>query len=542
MIYLFKVDYYSDTEEDHKLTLLKIGYSSKVFDRLKNHLTSQPRLEVLGWKEGTKEHEAELHNKFSKFRYRNTREWYRYDDEIVKEFMDGSLKERETLNTTFDRLFGLCRIGSKALDILRHVEGKSIELNLQDEFRESKQYILSHIINFSNELYSYEYLNLINPILRLFPDTLVDDGETEYEVEYTRLGPKIIKDNLNITLTKDSVIKDILDLSKDDIYYTIITDNIVDIIEDYSLSPDQVNILCEDTKDNEAVIKKLNYESTGLGRGFEIGRVPLKGEPRKLVTLCTKAIYLGADFYSDNIRSIVVFDKYIDSIVVDSSTGLPQIPDRERMFEKPWESRVELYIKYTTPESMVSLEQFQRIREIEMSRTDKLIASLDISEEAKSYLAVKFKLDVKSTDLDDCVVVNNQKGKRAAVKKKLIQVAEERVFDIQQIDYKDRFSMFSQVQKLPYIGRRVVDSRSVDEFFLEYQNQKSVMGKIRLMCEFPFETEQDRIDIFMQLPVKYRNYYNTLGPGRLKSLGYDITKIRRELEDKVKAVSSGGRS
>ena len=544
MIYLFKVDYYSDTEAGHKLTLLKIGYSSKLYDRLKNHLTSQPRLEVLGWKEGTKEHEAELHNKFSKFKYRNTREWYRYNEDIVKEFMDGSFKEIETLNSTFTKFFGLCKLGNKVSDILRYVKEKSIELELQEEFKENKQHILSHIIDFSNDLYDREYFDLTNPILKLFPDTLLDDGETEYEVEYTRLGPKIIKDNLNITLTKDSVIKDALDLTRNDTYYTIITDDvlsIVDIIKEYNLSPNQVNILCEDTDSIRLTIKELSRNSNNLSDGFKIGSVPLKGEPRKLVTLCTRTVYLGADFYSDNFRSVVISDANINTLSVD----LPQVLGRQRLSENPWKNEVEIYAKCIMPKNVEAQEEFASMRSRKLERTANLLSAYcDAKPGARNDLAETFEQNIEHYHFKfNYVAVNTHAGSsKIAVENKLVQIAEERAYDIQQIDYASRFSVFSTIKeslRLDTINEIRSDGESVEKFLNIYKNCDRSCDRLKVICEFKFSNRQDQREALLNyVPLSYRNYYYGLGPEKCKELGYNISKIKSELQRSLHSDSN----
>ena len=328
-------------------------------------------------------------------------------------------------------------------------------------------------------------------------------------------------------------------ISKELVIYVNSVNNITKIVKACKLSPDQVNILCADTEKNRNTIKNR------LGKSYIIGHVPTRNEPRKLITLCTRTVYLGADFYSDNARSIVISDANVECLAVDITLDLPQILGRQRLSENPWKNEIEIYVKCITPGNVELRCEFEQMRQNKLKETNALILMYNNNEDdyAKFVLAKNLEIIAKDYNFkENYAAVNNHAGnKKIVVENKLVQIAEERAFDIQQIDYKDRFSVFSQVQNSLHIDRGdLIEGRSVDEFFLEYQNQKNVKGKIRLMCEFPFKTEQDRIDIFMQLPVKYRNYYNTLGPERLKSLGYDVTKIRRELEDKVKAVSSGG--
>ena len=326
-------------------------------------------------------------------------------------------------------------------------------------------------------------------------------------------------------------------ISKEIVIYVNSVNNITRIVKSCKLRPDQVNILCADTEKNRNTIK------TRLGKLYFIGSVPTRNEPRKTITLCTRTVYLGADFYSDNARSFVLSDANIDCMAVDITLDLPQILGRQRLEENPWKNEITIYAKCIMPGNVQLKEEFDQLRSNKLKETDALIQMFNNNDEYSKYVLAK-NLEILAKDYNfkyNYAAVNNHAGsKKVVVENKLVQIAEERAYDIQQVDYKDRFSVFSQVQNSLHIDREGVNgSKSVDEFLLEYQNQKLIKEKLRVMCEFPFDTEQDRIDAFMQMPVKYRNYYNTLGPDRLRALGYDVTKIRRDLVDKVKVASSG---
>jgi len=54
--------------------------------------------------------------------------------------------------------------------------------------------------------------------------------------------------------------------------------------------------------------------------------------------------------------------------------------------------------------------------------------------------------------------------------------------------------------------------------------------KMGLLCETNF-TEQELGIVLDQIPIEFRNYYETLGPERCKALSYDVTYISREYSD-----------
>lgn len=92
MIYLIQ-DCYKDDNGYHDI--LKIGYSDKEFEgsRGKEYNTHNFGYRLLDERPGGKDLETHLHKHFNK--YRLSREWFEYNDEIVNTFFDIELPEYE---------------------------------------------------------------------------------------------------------------------------------------------------------------------------------------------------------------------------------------------------------------------------------------------------------------------------------------------------------------------------------------------------------------------------------------------------------------
>lgn len=112
--------------------------------------------------------------------------------------------------------------------------------------------------------------------------------------------------------------------------------NIIKNIGDEILRPEEVNIICSDTPQNKKEIRNR------LGPQYTIGRIPLRGEPHKMFTLCTSTAYFGTDFYSTNARSIIIVQPDIRSLTMDLVLDLPQILGRQRLSENPWANEATL--------------------------------------------------------------------------------------------------------------------------------------------------------------------------------------------------------
>ena len=317
--------------------------------------------------------------------------------------------------------------------------------------------------------------------------------------------------------------------SREAVIYVNSVNHIISIIKRSSLSPEQVNILCSDTEENKKKIKKR------LGKSFEIGSVPKKGKPRKMFTFCTRTVYLGADFYSDNARSFILSDSNSDCLAVDISEDLPQILGRQRLEENPWSNSAEFYYRTTADYRKMDAEDFQKIIDQKRTLTENLLSAFDTATlQAKQGLAKSYQDLAKLKNYhDDYVAVNKIRDEYGNISlvptiNELVLVNELRAFKIQQIDYKDRFTVFTTVHTT--LTPDDVVNQEVSRFMKVYDSFKTRYEKLKYLCESNLTREALRI-ILGQISDsdEIKSYYTILGPQRLKNLGYDSNRIKREL-------------
>ena len=318
-------------------------------------------------------------------------------------------------------------------------------------------------------------------------------------------------------------------ISDEAVLYVNSVNHITSIIKKNNLTPEQCNILCSDTEDNKKKIQKR------LGKGFTIGDVPLKGEKPKMFTFCTRTVYLGADFYSTCARSFIFSDSNIDSLAVDISEDLPQILGRQRLFENPWKNEATFYYRSTANYRRMSGEDFKKIIEEKKKSTNDLLRSFDSAPSDTKFTLAKSYQDLArfKNYKDDYVAVNKiqtQDGNiiLKPVLNNLVLVNEIRAFKIQQIDYKDRFSVFSTVHNT--LTRDDMVNQEVSEFLRIYISLNTMKDKLKLLCEYGLSS--DAIDIVLGQIAdsdEIKSYYTTLGPDRLRALSYSKTFIKKEL-------------
>ena len=314
-------------------------------------------------------------------------------------------------------------------------------------------------------------------------------------------------------------------ISDEAVFYVNSVNHITSIIKKCNLQPEEVNILCSNTPEN---LKKIQRK---LGKKFVIGKIPLKGVKPKMFTFCTRTVYLGADFNSLCARSFIFSDSNIDSLAVDISEDLPQILGRQRLFENPWKNEAIFYYRSTCDYRKVSQEKFDKEIERKKKSTNNLLRSFDSApDDAKHDLAERYQTLARTQNYkDDYIAVNEHQGSNLVpVLNNLVLVNEIRAFRIQQIDYKDRFTVFSTIYNS--LSPDDIINQEVSRFLEQYQKLGTFKSKLKYLCECNFNDTM--INIILDQIGEHDNiksYYLALGPEKLRALGYNKTYIEKEL-------------
>ena len=325
--------------------------------------------------------------------------------------------------------------------------------------------------------------------------------------------------------------------SKEAVLYVNSVKNICDIIGRCGLKPENTNVLCSNTDDNEAKIKKaFGYTKTSYkkkyGTDISIGKVPLKGESNKMFTICTRTVYLGADFYSDNARTFIFSDANVDSLTVDITIDLPQILGRQRLEENPWKNRAELYYKTLDPDKELSQEDFDALREEKVKKTESLLRVYDVAlHEDRHNLAEAYQIVAKTMNYrDNYVAVNTHGGgDLIPVFNNLVMINDMRSYEIQQVDYKDRFRVFNA------LGAQIKQSDLIQKILQEFENQKFFTGKMKYLYSLHMDEDIAKQVLDNIYDTHYAKYYWTIPANRAGSLSYQ----KGELEKEYQAIISG---
>ena len=386
-------------------------------------------------------------------------------------------------------------------------------LEMLDEFRDLPYYEL--------DWYTEDPGRIIKPDLDVFVMRTVGEKVSEIIQKYLSGDFEEI-----VVMRNGSPIRIVSDEA---VFYVNSVNHITSIIKKNNLTSDQCNILCSDTPDN---LKKIQRR---LGKSFRIGEVPLEGVKPKMFTFCTRTVYLGADFYSLCARSFIFSDSNIDSLAVDIAEDLPQILGRQRLFENPWKNSAVFYYRSTANYREMKEEDFKKIIDEKKKDTEKLLKVYNSApSDTKFTLAKNYQKVANSYNYrDDYVAVNKIHTSEGNVILKpvinnLVLVNEIRAFRIQQIDYKDRFTVFSTVHNT--LTPDDIVNQEVSSFLKIYTGLTTIYDKLKLLCEYGLS--QDSINIVLgQISDsdEIKSYYLSITPSRLRALGYNVTRIKREL-------------
>ena len=320
------------------------------------------------------------------------------------------------------------------------------------------------------------------------------------------------------------------------------------VIKTNMLHTDQVNVICAKTTDNEnkiraafnEVLKKETEElmkHPKVPKEYEvIGKIPTKGETHKMITLCTRTVYLGADFYSTNAQTFIFSDSNIDSLSVDISMDLEQILGRQRLKENPWKNCATLFVKTTSKRHIKTKKEFDDRLNEKVGKSNNLLSVYSRSMGSEQFdLAEKYLKDAKASHYKDdyvsvTVVKDWETDKIVDLIPKfnnLMLVSEKRAFDVQQVDYKDRFSVFSAIDKK---GIDSVTERACELAceFNELGDSNKKLSMLVSLEDLEGITEHDISSFLELIQPKYKEYYTVMGPKFIKQFSCKEAEIKRE--------------
>lgn len=311
--------------------------------------------------------------------------------------------------------------------------------------------------------------------------------------------------------------------SKECVIFLNSVNNIVNIIKQTELKPEEVNIIVGNSDDNDRQIARI-------GEGFKRGRIPLKGETHKKFTFCTSTAYAGCDFYSTNAATFVISDCNRPNTAVDIATELVQIAGRQRLACNPF--RQFLTFVYNVNAEEVEQEAFNEhlCRKVNVT-LDEIRDNNNAGEALRAKRIKDFRRIPDNVKYQDSYTMyDEQKGE--FVFNRLAYVNEQYCFDVQKFNYQNGVIVKKLLQDSSF-------DVSENQTYAVYQEQlkhlikkEPFVDRMQAYCEY--RAKQGLIvNLAMStLESKYpelRYYYEALGADRIKALNYKEKKLLNEI-------------
>ena len=311
--------------------------------------------------------------------------------------------------------------------------------------------------------------------------------------------------------------------SKECVIFLNSVNNIVNIIKQTELKPEEVNIIVGNSEANDRQIARI-------GEGFKRGRIPLKGETHKKFTFCTSTAYAGCDFYSTNAATFVISDCNRPNTAVDIATELVQIAGRQRLACNPF--RQFLTFVYNVNAEEVEQETFNEhlCRKVNVT-LDEIRDNNNAGEALRAKRIKDFRRIPDNVKYQDSYTMyDEQKGE--FVFNRLAYVNEQYCFDVQKFNYQNGVIVKKLLQDSSF-------DVSENQTYAVYQEQlkhlikkEPFVDRMQAYCEY--RAKQGLI-VNLAMPTlesKYpelRYYYEALGVDRIKALNYKEKKLLNEI-------------
>lgn len=301
--------------------------------------------------------------------------------------------------------------------------------------------------------------------------------------------------------------------------------NISNIIKQTELSYEDVNIIVADTEENRKLVRQI-------GKGFDIGSIPLEGEPHKMFTFCTSTAFAGCDFYSTCASTFVISDNKKVHTSIDIATELAQIAGRQRLACNPFRKTIVFIYNVDIGESNADV-----YKEAIEQKLEKSIKMAEWKNGAPDY----FKKDViKETSemqnikkYSESYVRYDEKSDSFTVNR-WAYLNELFAYDVQHENYQDSIIVKKQLEESGF-GIKGEEKRSdykeqlkcilVKEGFADRMKRYCELRQMKESCRFYLAS-----DIMERQYEDLRLYYDKLGYDRIKALGYKEKDLKNELE------------
>ena len=347
--------------------------------------------------------------------------------------------------------------------------------------------------------------------------------------ECKRIIENYLQGKFDVSLGKD---KQLIE-SKEAVFYFNSISDIIRTVKSMGLTPNNTTIICSDTSENQQKLGRI---------GFKISRVPLKNEKNKMFTFCTRSVYIGADFYSDNASSYVFADPNIKSLALDISLDLPQIVGRQRNRENPFKNNIVIFYKIIKGENINDRYSFDLDQSSKKENSDAILNLFKKGTDLEKINLI--------TKLKDSIEVSNYSNDFISISKKtgepvynsFIEIANERAWEVAQVDYQDKINVTRSIFNEGYIQEEFhYEEDKILSEFLDNQFYRTGIfrEKMKLYCEFMDKYGKNKYildSIIHKIDPKFKTYYDLYGTSGCRAVSYEEANLKEKSSNDIKNI------
>ncbi len=289
--------------------------------------------------------------------------------------------------------------------------------------------------------------------------------------------------------------------------------SIIRIIEKNNLLPEEVTILCSESKSSE------------LPKGFTIGGLCTdRNNPiNKTFTFCTKASFEGVDFYSTNASTYIFIDGGKEWLSLDVAIDLSQILGRQRLDSNPFRHDATLYYK-TVPNPVTEVEFRQKQSEMEQTTKERLDMYDASQEKSKKWLVdLHLKISPEEKFVSDYVDVIQENGQSTLGFNYLVMAAKWNQWYQRRYYYSNSHQLISGIQSALGIGRKPVEVRDFESWYNNASDKDKLAGYADFRNKYPQYDEWIYQNPFIDL--RFHQWYAALGYATLKRVNFKENKV-----------------
>ena len=292
--------------------------------------------------------------------------------------------------------------------------------------------------------------------------------------------------------------------------------SIVSIIKRCGLKPDEVSILCSESRGNK------------LPAGFSVGQLCTdKNNPiNKTYTFCTKASFEGVDFYHTSAITYIFLNAGKEWQALDVFIDLPQILGRQRL-NHPF--RHDAIIYYKTKPSCQTDEEFKEEQEAMQAKSEKDLETFNnLSEKGKQMMIQAYrKMAQESKFTEDYIdVIDNGDGNPVLGINHLVCVAKWNKWYHRRHLYNNSFQLIASIQQKLSMNVKPKEVKDFEQWYYKQPANGRLLGYVNFRKNYPQYKAYILQNPFIDL--RYHEWYDKLGPNTIEKLKGNEAQVESE--------------